>query len=243
MYLLQSGIEATANLDKMPVKNIITLGLIALIAIPLIAVCVVFIIKKLNIKKIGPVQMMEEQKKENDQHNKAISCLHYMDEEINEIDSDLRTECHQIVLEFTPHMNVVLRDITSDEVMRGNLVSNMKVILSGSVIRNHFTRELMPERYAKYRARIIGQIEDFYRNIFANIGPASMLPWEEVRGIFVAILDEWINRIKAAVSVACEEKVEVYERYKLRFKPDNPWFAVAEECRSRNSCYINILSA
>jgi hypothetical protein len=206
-----------------------------------VVVLSVWAIKKLGIKRLGPVQMLEEQKKENDQHNKSISCLHYMDEEIDAIDNDLRTECHQIILEYSAHMKVALREISSDNIMRDNLAANLKVILSGSVIRNHYTRELMPERFQQYRTRYLGQIEDFYRNLCAFNENHALRPWEETRKVFEAILDEWIVRVKVAVSESCEEKIDVYERYKKRFNETDPWYTVAEERRARNAGYIAML--
>ncbi|MDR1902808.1 MAG: hypothetical protein LBQ88_11070 [Treponema sp.] len=113
----------------MPLANIIAIGIGIVVILASVVVLSVWAIKKLNIRKLGPVRMLEEQQQKNDQHNKSISCLHYMDDEIDEIDNNLRMQCHQIILEYSSHIRVTLREITSDEMVCGSMIANVKVIL------------------------------------------------------------------------------------------------------------------
>jgi hypothetical protein len=236
-------LNVKADITALPLANIIAIGIGIVVILTAVAVLSVWAIKKLGIKKLGPVQMLEEQQQKNDEHNKSISCLHYMDDEIDEIDNTLRMQCHQIILEYSSHIRVALRQISADDAVCGNLIANVKVILSGSVIRNHYTRELMPERLNKYRERYIGQMEDFYRNQSSYTTVVTLPPWDESKKVFEHLLDEWIKRIKQAVVSACEEKIEVYDRYKNRFKEDDPWMSVCLDCREKNVNYVKILGA
>jgi hypothetical protein len=236
-------LDVKADFTDMPLANIIAIGVGIVVILTSVVVLSVWAIKKLNIRKLGPVRMLEEQQQKNDQHNKSISCLHYMDDEIDEIDNNLRMQCHQIILEYSSHIRVVLREITSDNSVSGSMIANVKVILSGSVIRNHYTRELMPERLNKYRERYLGQMEDFYKNQSAYMNAVTLPPWEDAKKVFEHVLDEWIKRIKQAVIISCEEKIEVYDRYKNRFKEGDPWLTVCQDCREKNVGYIKALGA
>jgi large-conductance mechanosensitive channel len=231
-------IPVGANLNNLTPLQIILYGVFVLAIIAFVFIGLNFILKR--VKKLGPLEtVLEEQKNENINHNKSISCLHYMDEEIEAVDTDLRAELFQIIGEFTPHILAHLREISSDRMLVSNFMANIKLILSGSVVRNHFTKQLMPETIQGYKARYFSMMEDFYKNILIDV--PGLRSWEEVSPIFTRIMDDWTGRIKIAVSEACESKVVIYGRYLKRFEENDPWHSVATECQQRNKTYITNL--
>ncbi|MDR2815762.1 MAG: hypothetical protein LBB62_03565 [Proteiniphilum sp.] len=98
----------------------------------------------------------------------------------------------------------------------------------------------MPDRYKGYRDRIITQFEDRYLDAYSRVFDveAKMPTWDEVKETMIGIVDTWLLRVKEAVKSSCDDKIEIYNRYALRFKNDEHRTGIVQECIDKNKKYI-----
>jgi hypothetical protein len=247
MYLLQSGgVENIVNTVGMLTEGkMIILGIFILLAIPLTVLSVYFFVKKLNIRKFGPVERLEEQQKQffdeqqrrNEIRNRSISDQHYMDEENKENDEHLKERCQERTINMRLFFQNELSAIIDDPLAISAVCVHFRSTFSNAIIKNHFTRELAPERFAKYRERIFNELKAEYVNL--ALRSSNRIPGIEVMlPIMENFLASWLSMIKDEVCTTCQEKIGVYERYKQKFDETPDLKEIVEWCIKKNQDYI-----
>jgi hypothetical protein len=238
------NVTVEANLSAIPFHNLVVLCIFALLAVAGLIVGGVWAIKTLKIKKIGNIDILEETKKAYEHYNHMASCQHFMDDEIHDVDDGLRAQLQEIAQSTDLHTMNVLRGFLKSGLLQETLTAYFSLILTTSVIKNHFTKELMPDRYKGYRDRIITQFEDRYRDAYSRVSDmeTKMPTWDDAKDTMISIVDNWLLRVKEAVKSSCDDKIEIYSRYALRFKDDEHRAGIIQECIDKNKKYISNLS-
>jgi len=230
--------EVNADFTTMPVANMIILlaGIAFLLIIT--AVVIVVVVRKLGIKSFGPFKM---------EHN-SITTMYDMNEKIKDID-DL---CHRQMRYITDRMKIHISNIFAEMNIcipaRVSISSAIRFPLYESISNNHFTTELMPERYPIYRDRIIDTMKDEYISIATankdeQCNRDKLPPWEQMSDLLISCIDLWLKRIAKEVMDACEKKITVYKDYLRGFAESEDEFriGICKECIEKNERYIREL--
>jgi hypothetical protein len=252
LYLLQSGGAAVNVIDSiraLTVEQMTIMGILGLLAIPITVLSIYLFIKKLNIKKIGPIERLEEQQKQffdeqqrrNEIINRAMTDRHYMDEENKENDEHLKERCQERTINMRLFFQNELAAIIDDPMAVSVVCVHFRSTFSNAIIKNHFTRELVLERFVKYRERIFNELKAEYINLALRSN--NRIPGIEiVLPIMEKFLNSWFSMIKDEVSITCQEKINVYERYLPKFDETPELKGIVEWCIKKNQDYIRYFS-
>lgn len=228
------------NPSTMPFSNLIVVCLFVTFAIIGLIGGGVWAIRTLKIKKIGSIDILQETKKAYEHYNHMAGCQHFLDDEIHDIDDSLRARLQEITQSTELHTINVLRNFLKSGLLQESLTAHFSLILTTSVIKNHFTKELMPDRYKSYRDRIVTQFQDRYLDAHSRVLDIEdkMPGWDKICDTLIGIVDNWLIQVKEAVKNACYDKIEIYNRYTLRFKDDEYRASIVTECLEKNKKYI-----
>jgi len=235
---MQGKIEA--DLAAMPLENMAVLfGGIAVLLI-LFAVVLIVLVRKLGIKSIGPIKI--------EQHGQ--SSMFNMNETNKELDDACRRQMREVTNKMKRHISNIFAELRVCNLARLAIASVIQGPMYESIANNHFTTELMPERYGAYRERIIDAMMDEYKSLFAasmdiQCGKASLLPWDDVGKRLVECIDLWLRRVSREVLLCCEKKIAVYGKYLPDFAAAQDGYraGIVKECIEKNERYAAILRA
>jgi hypothetical protein len=230
--------ELNADFTAMPVQNMIVLFVGISILLVIAAVIIVAVVRRLGLRNFIPFKM---------EHNNTTT-MYDMNEKIKELD-DL---CHRQMRYTTDRMKIHISNIFAKMNIcvpaRVCISTTIRLPLYESISNNHFTTELMPERYPVYRARIIDIMKDEYDSIAtANKDEQcnrDKLPlWEQMNEPIIESIDLWIKRIAKEVLDTCEKKIDVYKKYLRNFEEVKDDFraGICKECIEKNERYIREL--
>jgi hypothetical protein len=251
MYLLQAGrAENIVNsVGTLTEGQTIILCIFILLVIPTTVLSIYFFVKKLNIRKFGPVERLEEQQKQffdeqqrrNEVRNRSMSDQHFMDEENKENDEHLKERCQERTINMRLFFQNELAAIIDDPLTVSAICVHFRATFSNAIIKNHFTKELVPERYAKYRERILNELRAEYVNLALRSN--NRIPDVDiVLPIMENFLNSWLYMIKDELCTTCQEKINVYERYKPRFNETPDLKEIVDWCIKKNQDYIRYFS-
>jgi hypothetical protein len=252
MYLLQAGGTAGGIVNSvggLTEEKMIILGVFALLAVPVIVLSAYLFIKKLNIRKFGPLERLEEQQKQffdeqqrrDEIRRRSMSDRHYMDEENKENDEHLKERCQERTVNMRLFFQNELAAIIDDPLAVSAVCVHFRSAFSNAIIKNHFTRELAPERFVKYRDRILNELKAEYAALVLR--SENRLPGiEAALPVMEKFLNSWLSMIKDEVSITCQEKIKVYERYTPRFEETPELKEIVEWCIKKNKDYVRYFS-
>jgi len=235
---MQGKIEA--DLTSMPFDNMVLLfsGSAALLILLAIIICI--LVRKLGIKSIGPIQL--------EQHGQ--SSMFNMNEENKELDDSCRRQMREITSKMKRHISNIFAELHICALARLAISSAIRYPLYESVANNHFTSELMPEKYSVYRERIIEAMREEYRSLSAasmdiKCSSADLPSLEQMDKKLVECIDIWLGHINREVALCCEKKVKVYKKYLPYFEAagDNYRVGIVRSCIEKNGQYATILHA
>jgi len=230
--------EVKADLGTMPAENMIILFVGFAVLLIITAVVIVVIVRKLGIKSFGPFKM---------EHDNS-STMYDMNEKIKDLD-DL---CHRQMRSVTDRQKIHISNIFTEMNIcipaRVSISSAIRFPLYESIANNHFTVELMPDRYPVYRERIIETMRDEYVSLATaskdeQCGRDRLPPWEQVSDLLKGCVDAWLKRIAKEVMDICEKKIIVYKYYLRIFEESKDSFraGICKECIEKNERYIREL--
>jgi hypothetical protein len=230
--------ELSADFTAMPVGNMaVFFGGIATLLV-VVAVVVVFLVRKLHIKSLGPIQM--------EQHNQTT--LFSMNEVIKDIDYFGMWQMRQITSDMKIKISNIFTERRICTIARIALSSAIRFPLYESVANNHFTTELMPEHYDAYRARIVERMADEYISFSSvsndlSCGKESLPSWTEVSKDLTDCIDLWLCRIGRETLLACQKKLGVYNSYLHNFKENKDAYRmdIVQQCIDKNRRYADVL--
>jgi len=233
---MQGIIEA--NFTTMPKENIIVMfvGIAGLII--LITVVIFFLVKKLGVRNIGSIQL----------EHRGLSTEHSMNNETKDADDACRRQMRQITDNIKIHISNIFAGMAICPIARLTISSVILKPLFASVGNNHFTTELMPERYEAYRVRIFEMIKDEYVALASfskevQCAREALPSWEIMKDQFSECVNVWLKRISREVMQCCEKKILVYRKYLAQFlaAKDEYRAGIVREVIEKNDKYIVVL--
>lgn len=230
--------EIKADLGTMPVANmIILLAGIALLLV-ITAIVIVVVVRKLGIKSFGPFKV---------EHDNTAT-MYNMNEKINDIDELCHRQMRYLTDRMKIHISNIFIEINICIPARVSISSAIRFPLYESISNNHFTTELMPERYPIYRERIIDTMKDEYVSLATSskdeqCNRDKLPPWSEMSELLTGCIDLWLKRVSKEVMDACEKKVVIYRQYQKKFEETKDEFriTICKECIEKNERYIREL--
>ena len=233
---MQGTIEA--DLAAMPLENLALLfGGIAFLLV-LLAVIAAVLVRKLGIKSLGPIKLEQ----------RGQSAMFNMNEENKELDDACRRRMRDETGKMKMHISNIFAELRICALARLAVSSTIRYPMYESVANNHFTTELMPERYGAYRERIIEAMADEYKSLSSasmdiQCGHAGLPPWREVEKRLTECIDLWLRRISREVMLCCEKKIAVYQKYLPDFEAakDDYRIGIVKGCIEKNGRYADVL--
>jgi hypothetical protein len=227
--------EMTADFTSMPVSNMITLFIGFAVLLIIAAVVIVAVVRKLGIRSFGPF------KAEHDN----IATMHNMDDKTKGIDDLCHRQMRYETDKMKTHISNIFAEMNICIPARVSISSVIRFPLYESISNNHFTTELMPDRYASYRERIIDTMRDEYISL-AKVNKDEQcnrdkLPlWEQMSEQLTGCIDLWLKRISKEVMDACEKKLTVYKDFLRDFEYSKDDFrtGIVKACIEKNERYI-----
>jgi hypothetical protein len=204
--------------------------------------------------KISPDEISDSmqniQKRLFDEHTLAVerqnvviaevrSNQHFMDDENKENDEHLKQRCQ----ERTNAMRIRLKNdlylVIEDKLAVRAVCVSFRAAFGNAIVRNHFTKELMSERIAAYRERILEEIRQEYIDL--HLTDERVPPAARVEKILAEFVDDWLGMMKDETATTCEEKINVYKAYRPRFEALPNMLDVVDACIQKNERYIKNL--
>jgi len=229
--------EIKADLTSMPITNMVALFIGFAVLLIIAAVVIVAVVRKLGIRNFGPFKT---------EHDNTSS-MYEMNEKTKGID-DL---CHRQMRYVTDRMKIHISNIFAGMNIcvpaRVSISSAIRFPLFESISNNHFTTELMPERFPTYRERIIDNMKDEYEALAANkddqCNKSALPPWEQMNNKLIGCIDLWLKRISKEVMDACDKKIAVYKDFLRKFEETKDEFriGIVKRCIEKNERYIREL--
>jgi hypothetical protein len=219
----------------MPAINFIALCFTVLIALVIIG----FVLRGVGFIQIGPLTMKKNQDGQTTMHN--------MDEENADADDLLRARLRQMTTAARQRIVNAFCDYKVCAMTRRALASSLRFPLYESIGNNHYTKELMNERYNNYRSRMLDALEDEYVDIALSVShnteclERSTLPdWDVASALVEDILDRWLLDVVRLVAECCRQKIGNYEKYLAIYKGNKDKYrsGIAETCIEKNKRYI-----
>jgi len=229
--------EITADLSTMPIATMITLFIGIAILLIITAFVIVAIVRKLGIKNFGPIKM---------EHNNTSS-MYDMNEKIKDFDDHCHRQMRYITDRMKIHISNILDQLNICIPARVSISSAIRFPLYESIANNHFTVELMPERFPVYRERIIDNMKDEYESIAGSkdiqCNREKLPPWNEMGTQIIGCIDLWLKRVSKEVMDCCERKITVYKNYLKGFEKSEDEFraGICKECIEKNERYVREL--
>ena len=225
--------EVTANLNTIPLSNLITI---------IIGIVVLLIVGAVLIKKFGiSIGNVKANTYEYDQW--CLTVNHHINEEIKNIDFEL----HRDVRRKTSLCTYSISKIGNTDLMcptsRRAIFGALKEPFYDCITDNHFTRELAPTNFDAYKSQILSSVKDAYNDmLFESKGDQcdrnTLREWNEVEETCKAMIDEWLVMVMREVRKSCERKIKVYETEGKSAEKSKHWNAIFLECIEKNKSYI-----
>jgi len=230
--------EMSADFTAMPVQNMIVLFTGFAILLIIAAVVIVTIVRKLGIRNFGPFKA---------EHNNTTT-MYDMNEKIKDIDELCHRQMRYLTDRMKTRISNILNEINICIPARVSISSAIRFPLFESISNNHFTTELMPDRYPIYRDRIIDAMKDEYISIATaskneQCDRDKMPQWQEMSESLIGCIDVWLKKVAKEVMDACEKKVIIYKYYLKVFEEAKDEFrtGICKECIEKNERYIREL--
>lgn len=225
------------NLGTIPLANAIVYSVLILAALAIAFLFVRWLLTKSGVTGLGGFKIKKEQQ--------GLTSMHSMDEDNKDSDDAMKTRLRQ----FTNSMaNRILDSFWSYHLCamtKRALAAAIRFPLYESVNNNHFTKELMPDRFDNYRQRILDQIREEYIGILLVFDDFSCtkgdeLPaWNTAGTLIEQLLDTWLRNTCIAQIECSQEKIDTYKKYKATFDESEDEYRskIAEDCLSKNERY------
>jgi len=227
-----------ANLTTIPPLNLIILFTGLAVLLILISIILVFIVKKLGVKNIGGIQL----------EHRGMSTEYHMNNETKDSDDSCKKQMRQITDSIKIHISNIFAGTAICPIARVAISSVILKPLYASLGNNHFTTELMPERFDAYRSRIIELVKDEYISLSSfstevNCTRDTLPLWDVVNKRFYESVDIWLKRISREVIQSCEKKITIYQKYLEQFAAakDDYRTGIVRSLIEKNEKYIVVL--
>lgn len=228
--------EVTANLNTIPLPNLIVLfvGVLVLMVVAAILIKVF----NINIGK-GSIKVSDY---EYDQ--RCILANHKIKEDIDNIDWNLQKSLREQTKNFNCKILEVGNVLNMCKPAMKSIINIFKDPFYSYISNNHFTREFMPTNYDSYRANLIAAIKNEHANLSVEYGSDKcknneLSNWSDIEKDVEGIVDDWLIMVQHEVKKACYQKISLYNTEIKNLEKSTVWKGVIEQCVSKNRTYIN----
>ena len=227
--------EVTANLNTMPLANLIVLfvGIIVLIIVAAV------IVKKLNVP-VGK-GFIKDSDYEYDQ--RCILANHKIKGDIDNIDWILQKTLREQTKNFNCKILEVGNVTNMCKPAMKSIINIFKDPFYSYISNNHFTREFMSNNYNSYRQNLINAIRNEHANLSIEYGSDKcknneLSKWADIEKDVETIVDEWLVMVQQEVKKACYQKINLYKAEIKNLEKSTVWNGVIEQCVEKNQTYI-----
>lgn len=227
--------EVTANLNTMPLTNLIVIfaGLIILMVVAAI------LVKKMNLTiGKGSIKVSDY---EYDQ--RCILANHKIKEDIDNIDWILQKNLREQTKNFNCKILEVGNVTNMCKPAMKSIINIFKDPFYSYISNNHFTREFMPNNFSSYRTNLLNAIRNEHANLSIEYNSDKcqnneLSKWADIEKDVEAIVDEWLVMVQNEVKKACYQKIILYQTEIKNLEKSTVWKSVIESCISKNENYI-----
>ena len=231
---MTQGIVETVLL--LPIDNLVIVCITAVIALVLVGTW----LNKAGYIQFGSFTIRKEQQ--------GQTTMHSMNEENDDLDDYLHMRLRQMTNTFRQRIINMFSGYKNCAMTKRALSSAIRFPLYESVHNNHFTKELMPGQFERYRQRILDALEDEYKDICSTsdettCGNNGLPPWKTASIIVEQLLDVWLRDTANLVRDCATQKLEVYKKYLESYAENKDKFRVAitNACIEKNNRYVEEL--
>jgi hypothetical protein len=230
--------STVSSIVSMPVGNFIILCVTALGTLGMIGV----ILDKVGFLQVGPFTMKKNQDGQTTMHN--------MDNENEDADDLLKARLRQMTTALRQRVINSFGEFRICAMTRRTLASSLRFPLYESIGNNHYTKELMSDRFVSYRSRMLASLEDEYVDIALSVSnnsdcaePSTIPDWNIATKLVEDILDRWLLEVVRLVAECCRQKISNYEKYLAIYTGNHDKYraGIAEACVEKNKRYITDL--
>jgi len=215
-----------------------------LVVLAFIIVCVLvfftYLAKHFGVIQIGTFSIRKEQEGQTTMYN--------MNEEIKDADDFVQQKLRQMTNTLRQRIVNMFSTYTACSMTRRSLSSSLRYPLYESIGNNHFTKELMSERYEKYRLRILDLLKDEYVDICSKSGVTECghneLPdWPGAKASIEQFLDMWLLETANLVQDCAKMKLDTYGKYLPIYESNKDTYraGIVKACITKNQHYIDSL--
>jgi len=229
---------AVSSIAGMSTLNLVILCTTAIGSLIVLA----FALSKAGFVQIGSLTVRKD--------HEGHTTMHNMDKEIADADSLLLAKLRQMTGALRKRIVNMLGVYPACAMTKRALASSLRFPLYESIGNNHYTRELMSDRYYEYRKRMLDSLEDEYMDVLLSISDSQGCPtvnglpsWDTIKDSVQEFLDRWLLEVVIAVRDCCALKVTVYEKYLEFFtaSKDEYRVGITNACITKNRRYITEL--
>lgn len=228
--------DLLSSISAAPLTNLVVVCFTVIVALVIIGA----LLRGANVIQLGSFTIRKEQE--------GQTTMHAMNEENDDLDDYLHMKLRQMTNALRQRIVNMFCEYHSCTMTKRALSSALRFPLYESVNNNHFTKELMPGYFDKYRQRILGSLEDEYKDISTSASETDCesndLPtWRVASVIIEQLLDVWLRETANAVQDCSRQKLEVYARYLTQYEESHDKFrtSITKACIEKNTRYIEAL--
>jgi hypothetical protein len=214
MYLLQSGVTVTADVNDLPFSTIAFL-----VGAAFLGLFILLFFAAKHLSKAGPFEFRK---------NQIMQAA--MDNLANEL-FDVEKHFRDKVRIITKDRSIKLENIfIAHKLCAGVLIGvegSVPWPLFESAIDNHFTTELLPENIETYINRLVEAIGAQYVHVVHRVFVTrcmmqdTMITWDEIKPEVIEFAWDWVTMVKAEVIRYCKRSKETCLKYEEQFNDDS----------------------
>jgi hypothetical protein len=229
------------NLGTIPLANAIVYSVLILAALAIAFLFVRWLLTKSGVNALGGFKIKKEQQ--------GLTTMHNMDEDSKDSDDAMKTRMRQFTNTMANRILDAFGEYHLCAMTKRALAAAIRFPLYESVNNNHFTKELMPDRFDNYRQRILDQIREEYTGVFLVFDDFSCTKgdkvpsWATASVLIEQLLDTWLKNTCIAQQDCSQEKADTYTKYRAGFAESDDEYRtkIADECIAKNERYITEL--
>ena len=232
--------DTVASIANMPAINLVVLCVTAVSSLVILAL----ILSRAGFIQVGSLTVRKDQE--------GQTTMHSMDKEIVDADSLLIAKLRQMTNALRKRIANMLGAYPACSMTKRALASSLRFPLYESIGNNHYTRELMSDRYYEYRRRMLASLEDEYTDVLLSVddiqgcSTVDGLPaWDEIEEAVQDFLDRWLFDVVVMVKDCCTQKLDTYAKYLEIFtaNKDEYRIGITNMCITKNQKYVAELEA
>ena len=226
-----------ANITSMPLANLIVVCFTTAVIIAFVG----WLLHRASIIQIGPFTFRKEQEGQTTMYN--------MNEENANADDFVKLRLRQMTNALRQRIINMFNAYHACPMTRRALSSSLRFPLYESIGNNHFTKELMPDRFDGYRQRVFDSLKDEYIDVSTSSEETTCeknnLPsWTVARIIVEQFLDMWLVEVSNLVQDCSRQKLSTYTEYLTTYEKNKDTYrtAIVTSCIEKNKRYTEELS-